>query len=250
MHFDLINDSLLHFNDNFRGSLPFFFISFNHHVHPSSLLSAESVSLFFSQATSPPDWYCCYIYSPSLWHLQTLPLHRGISAQLVYFFFTLRENLGIQSKLQNCTILSLLTQFLNKKLKDIFITCVETLKYLLLISKVSHYLLAWSLSLPLAFLLCLSLTLSISESSAWLLGSFSCYKVLLASWIMSVQMILKSIPSILFSHLSSSCVVWNSSRTFTLSCSIFFLQMNTCQTKLILLPSTLGSACQIPFLHQ
>lgn len=150
MHFNLINDSLLHFNDNFRGSLPFF-ISFNHHVHPSSLQSAESVSLFFSQATSPPDWYCCYIYSPSLWHLQTLPLHRGISAQLVYFSFTLRENLGIQSKLQNCTILSLLTQFLNKKLKDIFITYVETLKYLLLISKVSHYLLAWSLSLPPGF---------------------------------------------------------------------------------------------------
>lgn len=196
------------------SEVPFLFYQFQPSC--SSLFSPVcGICVLIFLSSHIPTWYCCYIYSPSLWHLQTLPVHRGISAQLVYFSFTLRENLGIQSKLQNCTILSLLTQFLNKKLKDIFITYVETLKYLLLISKVSHYLLAWSLSLPLAFRLCLSLTLSISESSAWLLGSFSCYKVLSASWIMSVQMILKSIPSILFSHLSSSCVVWNSGQTFT-----------------------------------
>lgn len=84
-----------------------------------------------------PFWEILLLFIPSLWRLQILPLHK-FPTQPVCFSFNLKENLCmiLVSFLVIILFLPYWHFFLNKKLKDKLITCLETLKYLLPISKV------------------------------------------------------------------------------------------------------------------
>lgn len=141
-----------------------------------------------------------------------------------------------------------MAHFFKKKLKDILMTCLKTLKYLLPISKVPHsiFLLNLCPHPGLSFFLSLSSehwAFVKVQPGSWALSLAT--NVLSASWLMPAQFTPNYVTSTLFSHSSSSPVVFNSCRTFPLHCSIFSLQINTCQSELILLlPSKLAQHAQ------
>lgn len=92
LHFDLINDFLLHFNE--RGSLHFY------QFQPSclSLFSLVCrICVLILLSSQIPIWVILllYLFPPLSGTFKFSFFIEGISAQLVYFSFTLKENLGV-----------------------------------------------------------------------------------------------------------------------------------------------------------
>lgn len=167
---------------NFRGSLPY-----------SNMFPSSCLPLFF---LSPAHRICVLIKVDPIWeivllylflplsHLWTVPLHT-LWIQPMYFSFTLKENLSMILVFALDTILLLFLYW--------HISSISSRICISLVLKLWNTLcpFAWKVILP-PCLISVSTpgfyssswpqtwTLTISESSAWLLGSLSCYELSIA----------------------------------------------------------------------
>lgn len=208
-------------------------------------ISKESMSLFFSKTKSYLGMMLLYLF-PLSGSFKPFPC---VDFQPICFSFTLKENLSMILVPSWATILFLFLYGHIYWIRSSIIYWLSVLK-------------PWNTLylFPRLFILlpCLIFAsnpgissfcpLTLNSEHFWkfslVSASFSCYKCLSASWITSIKIMPKSIPSAMFSHLISSCAVFNSCWRSPLGCSIFSPHMIACQAALILfLPSTLGSAC-------